>query len=272
MLRMLAAVPIVQPIALAQAQVQTVSLADVATAVSVAVAGKMPSGLEADLVETTPQDLRDVIVAIRHWMGFRPARWTLNLPDFTTAVIGRMANAVSRLGWRSPLRTTAIKVLEDGITATPTNLVEFGVPQPSSLSQTLSNIPIGAQDRLFARMSLLMPVVIVTLVLFWFSAGVIGLLRVNAAALTLEIVGWPHALAAFSVVIWAIVDIAIAAAFAVRKYAALACWAAVIVSGFYLFASTVFVPHLWADPLGPLTKVIPGMVLALVARVGLEAR
>jgi len=44
------------------------------------------------------------------------------------------------------------------------------------------------------------------------------------------------------------------------------------VSLFYLLASTIAVPALWFDPLGPLVKVVPAIVLALVARAVLDDR
>ncbi len=50
MLRMLAAVPVLQPIALPEARIQTVSLSDVSEAVRAALDGRIPDGLECDLV------------------------------------------------------------------------------------------------------------------------------------------------------------------------------------------------------------------------------
>ena len=79
-------------------------------------------------------------------------------------------------------------------------------------------------------------------------------------------------MAALSVGFWAVVDIYIAVGLMIRKYAALARWVAVGVSLFYLGASTIFVPSLWSDPLGPLVKVVPSIMLAVVTRVALENR
>ena len=120
--------------------------------------------------------------------------------------------------------------------------------------------PVGAQDRLFARMALLTPIIIICLSLFWLASGIIGIVRVNEAAQVLQSVGWSKGLAVVSVLCCAVIDIAIGVAFAFRKYAYAACWAAVGVSVFYLFASTFIVPSLWIDPLGPLTKVLPTIV------------
>jgi uncharacterized protein YbjT (DUF2867 family) len=272
MLRMLAAFPLIQPIAVPDAKVQTVALDDVAEAVSAALAGNIPQGFVGDLVESETHSLKDVVAFTRQWLGFAPASREIPLPSFLVRAMSKVADGLGRLGWRSPLRSTAVKVLADGVTGLPTNLSEYGMHPVRSLSQTLASMPVRTEDRLFARMMLLTPIIIATLVAFWFLSGVFGMLRVKEAARVLEDVGWPHALAVASVVFWAIVDIGIAVGLAYRPYAKTACWCAIAVSLFYLAASTLFVPHLWLDPLGPMVKVLPSIALALVARIALETR
>lgn len=272
LLRMLAAFPWIQPIATPDAKIQTVSLDDVTSTVVAAIDGKIPNGLELDLVEPEVHSLRKVLSQMRHWLGFPQAKYEIILPGFCVFTVSKLADALSWLGWRSPLRSTALKVLSEDVLGKPEDLTKFGVPQISSLPKTLRKMPVGAQDRLFARMALLAPVIITCLCSFWLSSGIIGFARVNEAALVLEEVGWSHRLAVTSVLFWAVVDLAIGAAFAFRKYAYSACWAALGVSLFYLLASTVMVPSLWVDPLGPLVKVVPSIILALVARAVLESR
>lgn len=272
MLRMLAAFPLIQPIATPEAKIQTVSLDHVASVVVAATEGKIPSGLEVDLVEPQVHTLRAVVSQIRHWLGLPPAKHEITLPEFCIYGVSKISDALSWLGWRSPLRTTALKVLSEGVQGTPTDLSKFGVPQATSLHQTLSKMPTGAQDRLFARMALMAPIIIACLCLFWLTSGLIGVVRVKEAALVLKKVGWSESLSITSVLFWAVIDIGIGLAFAIRKYAYAACWAAIIVSLFYLTASTVTVPSLWIDPLGPLVKVVPSIVLALVARAALDTR
>jgi hypothetical protein len=69
-----------------------------------------------------------------------------------------------------------------------------------------------------------------------------------------------------------IADIAIGIGIAVRRTSRLALRAALAVSLFYLIAATVTLPLLWTDPLGPLMKVAPILVLNLVALAILEDR
>ncbi|WP_108816623.1 SDR family oxidoreductase [Loktanella sp. Alg231-35] len=272
MLRMLAAFPLIQPIGVAEAKVQTVALDDVAEAVSAALAGNIPNSFVGDLVEKETQSLREVVASMRQWLGFAPARREVFIPELMIRVTSRVADGLGKLGWRSPLRSTAVKVLADGVTGGPTDLSEFGLLPVKSMSQTLASMPARAEDRMFARMALLTPIIIATLVAFWFLSGLIGFISVNEAAIVLEDVGWPRALAVASVLFWAVVDIAIAFGLAYRPYAKMACWSAIGVSLFYLAASTLFVPDLWLDPLGPMVKVLPSIALALVARIALETR
>lgn len=149
MLRMLAAFPCIQPIAAPEAKIRTVALHDVANAVAAAVQGRFPPGFEADLVEAEAHSLRDIIAQMRHWLGFRPARSEIVLPGFGVVAVARLADALARLGWRSPLRSTALAVLTDGVRGRPADLGKFGVPPVSTLDQTLASIPVGVQDRLF---------------------------------------------------------------------------------------------------------------------------
>jgi len=272
MLRMLAAFPWIQPIATPDAKIQTVSLHEVASTVVAAAEGPLPNRLDLDLVEPEVHSLSEVLSQMRHWLGFSPAKYEITLPDYGVFAVSKLADALSWLGWRSPLRTTALTVLSEGVLGKPEDLSKFGMLQFSTLPKTLRKMPVGAQDRLFARMALLSPVIIACLCFFWLTSGFAAVARVNEAALVLEKAGWTQGLAIISVLFWAVVDIAIGAAFAFRKYAYSACWAAVGVSLFYLLASTVTVPSLWVDPLGPLVKVVPSIILALVARAALEAR
>lgn len=272
MLRMLAAFPLVQPIAIPDARIQTVALDDVAKAVSAALSGTIPNFFVGDLVESETHSLRAVVASMRQWLGFSPARCEVVIPLFLVQVMSIVADGLGKLGWRSPLRSTAIKVLADGVTGVQANISAFGMPPVRSLSQTLTRMPARAEDRLFARMALLTPIIIATLIVFWFLSGVIGFISVHEAARVLEDVGWPHAFAVSSVLFWATIDIAIALGLAYRPYSKMMCWSAIAVSVFYLAASTFFVPNLWLDPLGPMVKVLPSIALALVARIALETR
>lgn len=272
LLRMLAAFPLVQPIALADAPVQTISMGDLSRAVSACIAGEIKPGTQADLVEDTPQTLAALVAEMRSWLGFAPARATLPAPRWALALTSRVADALGRLGWRSPLRGTAVQTLSDGILGDPEPWRQAGGGPIGSLDDTLAAMPARAEDRLSARMRLAMPFVVATLALFWALSGIIGLVQLGAASQVLTAQGWPLWAAQLSVAGWAVVDIALAVALLWRSTARRAAIGMVLVSLAYLALGTLFTPVLWADPLGPLLKILPGMMLALVAIPMLDPR
>lgn len=271
LIRMLAAMPLVQPIARAQVPVQCVSLDAIADAVAMAVEGDLSAGLCCDLVEQAPQSLARVVAAHREWLGLGPGR-QVPVPEWVLRPVAWGADLLGRLGWRSPLRSTAVRVLADGVVGDPGPWRAAAGCDVAPLAEVLGRLPAAAEHRLAARMALLAPVVIATLAVFWLASGAIGVISLDKAARTLTEAGWGHGLARASVLFWAVVDVALAAAVMVRRSAPLACLGMIAVSLFYLIAASVVTPALWLDPLGPLVKVLPGIVLAAVARALLETR
>jgi uncharacterized protein YbjT (DUF2867 family) len=103
MLRVLAAFPLIQPIAVPEAKIQTVALDDVSEAVSAALAGKIPSGFVGNLVEGETHSLGEIVASMRRWLGFEPARREITIPDYMIRAMSKVADGLGWLGWRSPL-------------------------------------------------------------------------------------------------------------------------------------------------------------------------
>ncbi len=272
LLRMLASFPLIQPIAYAKGKVQTVFVEDLALAVASFVDGDVPNGTECDLVEERVHSLKELIVAHREWLGFQPPRSFVHFPDWFVGFTSSVANLLGRFGWRSPLRSSAMKVMKEGVVGDARQWRNLTGAHVRSLDETFKSMSAHVEDRLFARMALLMPVMIAVLSIFWFLSGVIGFYSIESAAKVLVDVGWAKEFAWMSVAFWAVIDLILAGAILIRRYAKLACWGMIGVSLFYLLASTLIVPSLWLDPLGPMVKVLPSLGLALVVRVLLESR
>ncbi len=271
LLRALAAFPCFIPAVMSRQPIQTVSVADVTEAVSRAVAGSLPPHLAVDLVEGNARSLADVLLAFRAWLGLPPAR-VVPMP----AVLGRLAGAVAdglgMLGWRSPLRSAALAALGRGVTgnAAPWNEISGHPLQP--LEATLADMPANVQERWFARLWLVKPVLLACLSIFWLVSGVIGLIRQVEAADVLVSHGVPGNFAHLSVLAGSAADILVGAAVVVRPFARRALLAMIAITLFYLAAATLLVPELWLAPLGPLVKTIPTLCLVLVALAVLDER
>lgn len=271
LLRMLAAVPLVQPVALPDAPVQCIGMADLAAAVVAALRGDLPQGTY-DLVEDQPQMLAEVLAETRAWLGFAPARRLLRLPGWLLPPVAGCADALGRLGWRSPLRSTAMAEIRSGVRGDPDPYLAAMGQGVVPLNAIYQSLPSGRAQRLDARMALLMPVAVAVLSLFWLASGLIGLWQLDTAAKVLMDTGWGGLPAKASVLFWSFADIALGLAILWRPWAARACLGMAGVSLIYLGAATAVTPQMWTDPLGPLVKVLPGLLLALITHQLLQER
>lgn len=272
LIRMVAATPAIQPLFAPEAQMQTVSMEAIGDAVLRALDGAAPAGRAYDLVEREAHSLREVVLAHRRWLGAPPPLAELALPRTVARWIGAGADLLGRFGWRAPVRSTALAVLDAGVRGDPAPWRAVTGADLPPMEETLRVYVAGAEHRLAARIALLAPVMVATLFLFWLASGLIGLARIEAAAEVLTQVGWSEAAARAAVRIGAAVDLGLAAMLLARRWAVAACLGMAAVSVGYLGAASLAAPALWLDPLGPLVKVIPGGCLALIAATVLRSR
>lgn len=271
LLRMLAAFPVVQPVALPRARLQTIDVGDVARAVASALSEPRLARREFDLVAPEAVTLEETILTYRAWLGFSPPARVWRLPEWAGMALGRLADIAGLLGWRAPLRTTALKVLADDVVGDPENWRHATGRVFKSLKETLREMPATRQERIFARVQLVFPVLVVAFALFWIVSGVIGLWQhERAAGLVASVLG--HTPAYLALFIGSAIDLAVGAGLLLRRTFVPACVAAIVVSLIYLVAGSVLTPGLWADPLGPLVKVLPVMALALALMAMAEER
>ncbi|MGD9867048.1 MAG: SDR family oxidoreductase [Hyphomicrobiales bacterium] len=271
LLRALASFPLILPLAYADSPLRTVALDDVAGAVLLSVNGEVPSGTASDLVELEPRGFAGVVAAMRGWLGFPPAP-VVRLPGAVALPVALACDGLGWLGWRPPLRSTAIRSIRDGVDGDPTQWGNFGGLQPRPLEQTLAAGPAGAQDRWFARMWLMKPVLIGSLAAFWIATGLVTACNDGAAARILTARGIGEGTAAALVWGGVLADVLLGCAVLVRPWARSALQGMIALTLAYLVSGTVLTPELWADPLGPLVKALLVPVLALAALAVLEER
>ncbi len=272
LLRAAAGLPWVLPQVLPGAQVQTVHVGDLAGAVVAAARGEVPSGTVADLTEAGSRSFPEVLVAVRRWQGWPEPVLRPRVPGVVLAGLGRCADLLGHLGWRSPLRTTALRALSAGVRGDPAAWARVGGRPCRALEETLATLPATRQERLFARAYWALPLSIGVLSLFWVATGAITLSDPGRAVSLLTQRGVAEGVAWGAVIGGAVADLALGCAILWRRWARPAALGMVGLSALYLISAVVVAPDLWADPLGPMVKVLPGMVLALIVWLWVEER
>ena len=185
LVRMLAAFPWGQPIILGQAPIQTVFIDDVAGAVTLAIKDDIV-GVDVDLAEQGSQSLQDLTLSLRQWLGFPAPRMVWHFPRWGGSIIAFFADIAGWLGWRPALRSTALKVIAEGVRGDAAPWTALSKTRNKSFAQTLQAMPSTVQERIYARAMLVFPLLLLTLAGFWIASGVIGLWQQSAAVTKLE--------------------------------------------------------------------------------------
>jgi hypothetical protein len=250
---------------------QVVQLDDVVETVIFFLGPDSPSRIALDLAGPDAFTMEEVIVQYRRWLGWEKTV-VLAIPSWAARLLYRLGDAASALGWRPPMRTNAALEITRGATgdAGPWKAA-MGI-EPQGLSVVLAANPATVQDKWFASLYFIKPAIFIVLPLFWIMTGIISLTTGWQSGLQLLVGTAVSALAAPLVIAGALADAIIGMLIAIRKTARLGLWGAICICVFYLLTGTVLRPDLWNEPLGPLMKILPILLLHLAALAILEER
>jgi uncharacterized protein YbjT (DUF2867 family) len=213
-----------------------------------------------------------VVDTFRQWLRMPPApRW--RMPRFVAALGYKLGDFARVLGWRSPVGSVARRELVRGAVGDPAAWREIMGAQPTPLAAALAREPASVQERRFARLYFLKPIVFTVLALFWIGTGLISLgPGWEQGVEYLRAGGVPGGMKEAGVIVGALADILIGVGIAFRRTVRPALYAALAISVFYMIAGTFVLPQLWLDPVGPMLKIWPILVLNLVALAMVEDR
>jgi hypothetical protein len=215
--------------------------------------------------------MTEVVARYRRWLGWPPAR-LLPLPQWAAALLYRLGDFARALGWRPPLGTTARREMAFGATGDRSAWMAATHIAPQALDEALWRRPASVQERWFARLYLLKPVLFAVFALFWIATGIISLTIGYDIGVDLMLEAGAGPLAGPSVIAGAIADLTVGLGIAFRRTTRPALYGAMTLTLFYVLAGSVLVPRLWAEPLGPLLKIWPILGLNFVLLAILEER
>lgn len=276
LLRALAVLPVTLPERLARRPFRAVAAADISGTVAAVCrrwrAGERHWAACWDVMAAEPTTLGDVLGTLRrHLGGPRPV---LRMPALLLALGAGLGDVVARLGWRPPVRSTALAELRRGVDGDPGPwMAETGIV-PAPLARALAeDAPATVQERWFARMYLLKAGVMAVLVAFWCASGLIALTAAYQPARQILLShGFSGPLATAVTIATSLADIAIGLLVAVRRTAPAGLLAGIALSLGYMAGAAVLAPDLWLEPLGALVKTGPAIVLMGVALAILPSR
>jgi hypothetical protein len=271
-LRGVAGLPFGMPLIVGDSRILVVSVDDLAATVAIALKPGTPARISWDVCHPQPVMLAELVTATRRWLGF-PPRPVVRVPGWAAGIVRRIADALGWLGWRSPVRTTAVRQLTAGMHADPAPWIAATGIKPKSLDDILAAQPASVQDRWHARLYFVKPLAIGALAVYWILTGLLALGPGWTEGLALlSPLALPWEPAAFVLIAGALLDIALGAALLVRSLARPVLLIMLIVCIPYLAAATAIDPTLWLDPLGRLMKTFVVMLATVFTLAVLDER
>ncbi|WP_119300143.1 SDR family oxidoreductase [Dongia deserti] len=270
LMRALAALPVL-PVMPNTGPLQVVQLEQVVETVLFFLKPDAPSRIALDVAGPERLSFADVVLRYRRWRGDAPPR-ILHLPEWIARLIYFFGDLSGFLGWRPPVRSTARREITRGAVGDPEPWSHMTGIVPCTLSAALSAEPVSVQERWFAPMYLLKPLIFVIFAGFWIVTGILSVGPSYELGVALMLEGGAGPLSGPSVVAGGLADFLIGVGIAIRRFARPALYAALAISLFYVVAGTILLPRLWLEPLGPLAKIWPILMLNLTALAILRDR
>jgi uncharacterized protein YbjT (DUF2867 family) len=254
------------------APLHIVHLDDLVRAIVFFVRPDSPSRVAVEVVGPKPYAFEDAVAVFRQWMHWRPAHRT-RVPIWLASIAYRLGDIAGWFGWQPPVRSTAQNEMVRGAIGDPSRLTELTGIKPVSLEAGLAREPVSVQERWFARLYLLKPLVFGVFALFWISTGIVSLGPGRERGIELVMSGGTsHTVALLATLSGGLADTVIGILIAFRRTCRIGLYAAFVISITYATIGTILVPWLWYDPLGPMLKISPIIVLNLVALAILDDR
>jgi uncharacterized protein YbjT (DUF2867 family) len=261
--RSMASLPFIPRLAWA-APVQPVQLSDLLGAIEFFLKNEAPARVTLDLAGPERLSVEALAALYRQWFGSKPAG-SIGVPEWVARIAARLGDGYAWLGWASPIRSNSVAELRRGAIGNPDEWLSLMGMRPEGPGEALARRPPSLQERWFSRLFLLKPLVISIFALFWIATGVVSLGPGWARGISLLDDSFLEPFAALSVAAGAAIDILLGVMIAFRRTSRIGLYGALSVSAFYAVMGTLIQPVLWTDPLGPMLKIWPIMVLNLVA-------
>lgn len=228
-----------------------------------------PGQIRETIEVTGPEPLtvRDIVQKYRRWLGLKPAV-ILPIPILLAWPVLKAGDLINWFGRRSAFSTVSVAQMAKPNVADPAPFTKRSGIAPASMDTILAQHPSTLGDRYHARLALPLALLKLVLVFFWIATGVITLTSTSAAsqALAEMIAGWTPAFVdgqgltgAFGVM-----DIALGLWLLIARDARQPLLAQIALSCGYLLTFSWIAPALWADPLGPILKVVPILAASAV--------
>lgn len=262
LIRALAGLPMLIPLVYGATKFQPVHMQDVTKIVSCLLKEDAPCQAQVQIAGPESLSLKEIIVLLRHWLGFGKARF-IEVPAWLAAPVFVVGDILGALGVRNALRSTAKRQMQYDVGGDPGQIEQLIGYQTRPITTVFQTEPASIGDRLHARAGLFLPLSRIVLAVFWILSGLLPLTVSKQASFDVMVAaGLPETSHWFIWLFGSLADIALGTLLLLGIRVRLVCLAIILLSLGYIAGISLTLPNLWLDPLAVVLKVFPMMALA----------
>lgn len=262
----MAALPVTPLINSGKQEIQPIHINDVCKAICKLINESAIIKESIPLVGPAPIMMKELTIQLKKWLGLTKSRF-INVPNKTAMILAWFA----QLTPNSIISTESIKMLNKGNTGDVTHFTNVFGFSPINLEQSLMQNPARQADRWYAKLTILRPLLKLSIAFVWIYTGIISLYvyPIESSFHLLYQVGISHPYNLFSLYLAAALDfiigISILINYRIKSIGKIQI--ALILS--YTVLITAFLAEQWTHPFGPVSKNIP-LIVSILIMISLE--
>ncbi|WP_342169974.1 NAD(P)H-binding protein [Rickettsia endosymbiont of Seladonia tumulorum] len=204
--------------------------------------------------------MKDILIGFRRWLGVEPTR-LIKIPLIFIKIASKLGGFF-KIG---PINSTAYNMLLQPNIANKKDFIDFTSIIPRNLQQGLTTEPLTVQSIWHARLYFLKPIIKIALGLFWIMTGIISsIFAYDASKQIIISLGFNKQIAPYILYGSCFMDIILGILLIIKNKISSICSLQILLILSYTSLLTYLKPILWLDPLGPILKNIPIILLTLV--------
>ncbi|MFV9866400.1 DoxX-like family protein [Rickettsia conorii] len=204
--------------------------------------------------------MKDILLGFRRWLGVNPGR-LIKIPLIFIKIAAKLGDFL-KIG---PINSTAYNMLLQPNIADKKDFIDFTSIIPRNLQQGFATEPLTVQSIWHARLYFLKPIIEIVLGLFWIMTGIISSIFAYDASMQIIIsLGFDKQIAPYILYGSCFTDIILGILLIIKNKINRICSLQILLILAYTLLLTYLKPILWLDPLGPIFKNIPIILLTLV--------
>lgn len=259
----LAALPLIPLPGEGNQTLQPIHIDDLAKAIQHLVELSSPESLTLTAVSSQPITIKSMLLVLRKWLGY-PTAPVVSIPMKLIKFLALFGN----LSLHSKINTAALQMLEKNNVATPEETEQFQQitsTKPRIFREGINKIPSTEQDRWYAKLSLLKPLLRISLAFMWLISAMLAFFysHTNSYKL-LAIVGISPFLQPIILYGAATINALIGIILLINYKIRINCFIQLTIMLVYTLIITFKLPQLWLDPFGPIVKNIPILISILL--------